>query len=314
MRPRMPLPHRLARAAAAALALGAAAEAAAATERVGVAAGLNPAATGLAPGQELRILSLGDEVLFRERIRTEAAGQVQLLFIDQSSLTVGPSSDVLIDEFVFDPKTSAGRTAMTLTRGVARYVGGKISKQEAVKITTPSAVIGIRGGIGVIQVGQAGGTKAIFLFGKEMTVATPNGTQTVKTPGFVIEFSPGGVPNTRKATPDEIQAAKGQFEKGGSGPSGPGGGGQGGDSSPESLAQIAPAAGGDGQNLDQQVASSGVSNANSNANPAPQTPQNAPPPPPPTSPPVDPGRERANSDPAPAPPPTARTRLTTPFT
>ena len=33
-----------------------------------------------------------------------------------------------IDEFVYDPKTGTGTMALSATRGVFRFVGGKLSK------------------------------------------------------------------------------------------------------------------------------------------------------------------------------------------
>ncbi|HYD31204.1 MAG TPA: hypothetical protein VEB64_10175, partial [Azospirillaceae bacterium] len=76
---------------------------------VGVAAAVNPAVTGVSAGRGERLLVVGTDIAFRERIVTTAGGNTQLLFLDQSTLTVGPNSDLTIDEFVFDPDTSAGK-------------------------------------------------------------------------------------------------------------------------------------------------------------------------------------------------------------
>src|SRR5258705_2997756 len=88
-----------------------------------------------------------------------------MLFLDGSALTVGPNSDVVLDEFVYDPSTETGKLAVSATRGVLRLVGGKISKTEPVTLRTPTATLGIRGGIAIYDNGQAS-----FLFGKSMTV------------------------------------------------------------------------------------------------------------------------------------------------
>ena len=75
---------------------------------------------------------------FNERIATGALGQTQILFLDESAMTIGPNSDLVIDEFVYDPKTGTGQLAMSATRGVLRFVGGKLSKQdEGVRVRTP---------------------------------------------------------------------------------------------------------------------------------------------------------------------------------
>ena len=109
-----------------------------AQQRVGVNGAVNPEATGIPPGAASRRLVLGQEVVFNERITTGAEGQTQILFVDQSTMTIGPHSDMVIDEFVYDPNAGTGKLAASLTRGVFRFVGGKLSKLDnAVTMQTP---------------------------------------------------------------------------------------------------------------------------------------------------------------------------------
>ena len=72
-------------------------QAAAATEKVGVSSAVNPATSSVPPDAPMRTLYLGADIVFNERIVTEGAGQAQILFLDQSAFTVGPDSDVVID-------------------------------------------------------------------------------------------------------------------------------------------------------------------------------------------------------------------------
>jgi hypothetical protein len=113
--------------------------------RVGVTGAVNPAAAGTPPGGASRQLTVGSEIIFRERVVTTEQGQAQILFLDQSSLLIGPDSTVVIDEFVYDPTTKKGNMAATLTQGSFRYIGGKLSKQGNATLKTPVATLGIRG-------------------------------------------------------------------------------------------------------------------------------------------------------------------------
>src|SRR6266567_1488276 len=88
-----------------------------AQQRVGVNSAVNPEATGAQPGAQPRRLVIGQDVIFNEHITTGAAGQTQLLFLDESSMSIGPNSDLTIDQFVYDPKTGTGKLAMSATRG-----------------------------------------------------------------------------------------------------------------------------------------------------------------------------------------------------
>src|SRR5439155_25850513 len=125
----------------------------AAQERVGVSSAVNQQATGTPPGAAARPLVIGQEVVFNERINTAAVGQTQLLFLDESSIAIGPNSDLTIDQFVYDPRTGTGKLAMSATRGLLRYVGGKLSKQdEAVTLRTATATLAVRGGAFIAQI------------------------------------------------------------------------------------------------------------------------------------------------------------------
>jgi len=122
-----------------------AAESTAAQDEIGVTAAVNPNAIGTPPQAESRVLFVGDDVVFKERIETAGAGQTQILFLDESSLTIGPGSDVILDEFVYDPATGTGDMAVSVGQGVLRFVGGRIAKNEDVIFNTPFATVGIRG-------------------------------------------------------------------------------------------------------------------------------------------------------------------------
>ncbi len=128
-----------------------------AQDRVGVSSAVNPQATGTPPGGATRQLVIGQEVVYNERVTTGPAGQTQLLFLDKSSMSVGPNSDLKIDQFVYDPKSGSGKLAMSATRGLLRYVGGKLSKQDdAVTLKTSTATLAVRGGAFIVNIRPTG--------------------------------------------------------------------------------------------------------------------------------------------------------------
>jgi hypothetical protein len=103
------------------LGLGLASPAAVAQQRVGVNSAVNPDATGIPPGAAPRRLVLGQEVVFNERVITGAAGQTQILFIDGSSMTIGPNALMTIDQFRYDPNSGGGTLVTSLARGLFRF-------------------------------------------------------------------------------------------------------------------------------------------------------------------------------------------------
>ena len=173
---------------------------ASALTQVGVTGAVNPESFGIQPESQQQLLSVGDGVVYQERIRTEAGGRAEILFLDRSSLNVGPDADVVIDDFVYSPQNGTGTLAISATKGVLRYIGGAISKNEdSVTINTPTAVIGIRGGIAVVEVGTDGTTRALFVYGREMTIQAHGGEIVrITRPGFASSI---GKNAARPSTP-----------------------------------------------------------------------------------------------------------------
>ena len=70
-------------------------------------------------------LTVGANIVHKERIHTTPAGTVQLLFIDKSTLSIAPNTNIVIDEYVYDPKSNSGHMLTNLTKGALRFVGGQ---------------------------------------------------------------------------------------------------------------------------------------------------------------------------------------------
>ncbi|HUA54741.1 MAG TPA: FecR family protein [Candidatus Sulfotelmatobacter sp.] len=193
-----------------ALLAGAAAQA---DVKVGVTAAVNPDAVGQPPSAPERVLMVGTENFADEKITTGANGQLQLLFVDGSSISVGPDAKLTIDQYVYDPKTKTGKLSLSAAQGVFRLVGGAISKSDEVTITTPTGTAGIRGGIGVIDSQPGKPFVAAFLFGSSLRV-TANGQTVVATrPGYQITVLPGQGPSApARLTVKEARDALGHFQ------------------------------------------------------------------------------------------------------
>jgi hypothetical protein len=151
---------------------------------VGTAAAVNPLSQSTPPGRETRVLRIGARVVHNERIQTTASGTVQLLFVDKTTLDVGPNSTLVIDSFVYDPATGTGQMVTSLTKGALRFVGGELSHQGAATVNTPAVTIGIRGGIATIAHGPDG-TRIINDFGR-LSITNGCGTTVIRRTGFAV--------------------------------------------------------------------------------------------------------------------------------
>jgi hypothetical protein len=111
-----------------------------AQQAIGNATSVRPQAEGSRTGT----LSGGSQVYSQESIRTGGSGLADFLFKDSSRLKVGPSSNVRLDKFVYDPNKSNGTVAIQATRGTFRFVTGS-QNSKAYRIKTPYGTLGIRG-------------------------------------------------------------------------------------------------------------------------------------------------------------------------
>ncbi len=145
--------------------------AAARADTVGTAGAVNTTSSGTPPAGPTRIIQIGTQLVENEKIETTGTGSVQVLFIDKTTLNVGPNSSLVIDRFVYNPATTRGELAISLGKGVLRVVGGVATHSEGATIRTPVAAIGLRGGIAIISHSGAKGTRAILGFG-HMSVTT----------------------------------------------------------------------------------------------------------------------------------------------
>jgi hypothetical protein len=151
---------------------------------IGAVGAVNPRTTGEPPTANARQLIVTDRVVLEERIVAGENGLAQLMFLDQTTLTVGPNSEVVLDRFVYDPDTDAGEVALTLTRGAMRFIGGRISKSSDATIKAPGGLIGLRGGMLAVDT-TASRTRIVLLAGERATVTVGGQTLILARPGAV---------------------------------------------------------------------------------------------------------------------------------
>lgn len=94
-------------------------------------------------GGAVQELSVNDLLEQNDRIVTTGDGSVYIHFIDDTVLTVGANSEVILDKFVFDGD-KARSAVIEITRGTLRFVTGS-SDHSAYQLKTPVATIGVRG-------------------------------------------------------------------------------------------------------------------------------------------------------------------------
>ena len=110
---------------------------------IGVASAVVNRVSGSSGGRSLKP---GDRIYQNERIETADDARGQLLFRDETVLSIGPSATVTLDRFVYDPARGATGAAVNVARGALRFISGNMPSQ-AYEIRTPAGSIGVRGTI-----------------------------------------------------------------------------------------------------------------------------------------------------------------------
>ena len=130
------------RAALCAVVLILAASSALALEPVGKVVAVKSSASAAGPGGK-RALVAGGPIFMKDVISTGYFGGVQIIFEDETRLAIGPRARLVIDDLVYENKTTTS-FVVSATSGAFRFISGKSAK-SAYKINTPVANLGIRG-------------------------------------------------------------------------------------------------------------------------------------------------------------------------
>jgi hypothetical protein len=120
---------------------------------------------GVAPQGGEAVKRKGDAVVFQETLQTLEDSSAMIRFIDDSKLSLGAKSKVVIDEFVFDPKQAKGNALIDISVGTLRFVTGEMPKGGVV-IKTPTATLTLRGTDVLVHVHPDGTTDTTVYDGK----------------------------------------------------------------------------------------------------------------------------------------------------
>ncbi len=101
---------------------------------------------------------VGSPVRQSDKLITGADGTVGVTFLDNSLISAGPNSMLVLDRYNYDATTATGRFDASLKKGTIAVVSGKMVKQkpESMQIRTPASVMGVRGTEFVVRVEDSG--------------------------------------------------------------------------------------------------------------------------------------------------------------
>jgi len=142
-------------------------------------------ATALDVQGNMRALAIKSPVFEYEILETGPKGRIQVLFSDNTIVSLGRKSVMEIAEYLWKPDRKTGTMETRVREGVFRVMGGAITKETPQNFTTqtPAATIGIRGSM---YAGKVSGDQLIVVFegGKGIDVSNDVGRTSITKPGY----------------------------------------------------------------------------------------------------------------------------------
>jgi hypothetical protein len=159
---------------------------------------VNHVTGAVAPQKSPMDLRAGIDVFQDEVVRSGENSAARVVFQDKTTLEIAPSSEITLDQFVFDANPALSKVAVSVVSGVARFTTGNLPKDDY-KIYTPGASLSVRGTVLSIHVDALGGT---FVFCEEGSVIFTSSGQSVTINAGQSSFSgAGGTPSPPTNTP-----------------------------------------------------------------------------------------------------------------
>ncbi|MBU1193604.1 MAG: FecR family protein [Proteobacteria bacterium] len=132
-----------------------------------------------------RALHIKDQFFVEDTIKTGKQSRLQMMFKDNTIISLGSDSMLKIAEYEWDHKNRDGKLTSEINEGVFRIMGGLISKEvpDKLKTKTPAATIGIRGSMYAGSV-RDGRLSVVFEGGRGITLQNATGLVLVEKPGY----------------------------------------------------------------------------------------------------------------------------------
>ena len=89
----------------------------------------------------------GSKIFYGDTILANSKSNAQILFLDETVMTVGENTELTIDDFIYNPITNDGNFVTNIKSGIVKTISGKISEKspEKLEVKMPNGSLGVRG-------------------------------------------------------------------------------------------------------------------------------------------------------------------------
>ncbi|MBN2298825.1 MAG: FecR domain-containing protein [Deltaproteobacteria bacterium] len=164
-------------------------------EQVGSVVAVRGNATAFDKQGNTRTLAMKSPVFKNDILKTGTKGRIQVLFTDNTIVSIGRASEIEISEYYWMPNEKTGAMKTRVKEGVFRVMGGAITRESPQNFTTetPAATIGIRGSMYAGKVAD-GQLVVVFEGGKGIDVMNNAGSVAITKAGFGTRIASADTP------------------------------------------------------------------------------------------------------------------------
>jgi hypothetical protein len=192
-----------------------------ADEPIGNVATLTGSATVTRNNQSAVPLNLKDDIYLNDVLQTAANSTLGVTFSDETTFNLTANATITVDNYIYEDGGKQNSALFDITKGTVAFVAAAVAKTGDMKISTPSATLGIRGTTGLVEVdGTTAGAHNIKLYpdpdGRvgHIDVSDRNGVRlgalTQASSGFTVRTGAAGRVTATPLTISPQQAARDQ--------------------------------------------------------------------------------------------------------
>jgi hypothetical protein len=109
-------------------------------------------------------LKLKGDIFLNDVLQTSANSTLGVTFNDSTTFNLTANARIAVDSFVYEAGGKANAALFNVARGTVAFVAAAVAKSGDMKISTPTATLGIRGTTGLVEVPEgaaAGGANNV---------------------------------------------------------------------------------------------------------------------------------------------------------
>jgi hypothetical protein len=130
---------------------------AASDEPIGNVATLTGTASVTRNNQSAVPLKLKDDIYLNDVLQTSVSSTLGVTFNDETTFNLTANASITVDDYIYQDGGKQNSALFDVTKGTVAFVASAVAKTGNMKITTPTATLGIRGTTGLVEVNGAGG-------------------------------------------------------------------------------------------------------------------------------------------------------------